>query len=145
MRRDRVVIAVVTVTVVFAILFGVLMAYRTYKLPMRVPDIDNMILTLKGSSKDDNIFLLERFELFKQLSRSCKMRDEKTGEIRKFSKEEMEEIYNAMGGKEAVIKYLNSIEDEKEKIEKTSFALDKLEIITVEEWKEIINKQIITQ
>lgn len=141
MRRDRVVIAVVTVTVVFAILFGVLMAYRTYKLPMRVPDIDNMILTLKGSSKDDNIFLLERFELFKQLSRSCKMRDEKTGEIRKFSKEEMEEIYNAMGGKEAVIKYLNSIEDEKEKIEKTSYALEKLEIITIEELKEILDKQ----
>lgn len=141
MRRDRVVIAVVTVTVIFAILFGVLMAYRTYKLPMRVSDIDNMILTLKGSSKNDNIFLLERFELFKQLSRSCKMRDEKTGEIRKFSKEEMEEIYNAMGGKEAVIKYLNSIEDEKEKIEKTSYALEKLEIITVEEWKEILDKQ----
>ena len=141
MRRDRVVIAVVTVTVVSAILFGVLMAYRTYKLPMKVHDIDNMILTLKGSSKDDNIFLLERFEMFKQLSRSCKMRDAKTGEIRKFSKEEMEEIYNAMGGKEAVIKYLNSIEDEEEKIEKTSFALEKLEIITVEEWKEIIYKQ----
>ena len=141
MRRDRVVIAVVTVTVISAILFGVLMAYRTYKLPMTVPDIDNMILTLKGSSKDDNIFLLERFEMFKQLSRSCKMRDEKTGEIRKFSKDEMEEIYNAMGGKEAVIKYLNSIEDEEEKIEKTSFALEKLEIITVEEWKEIIYKQ----
>ena len=69
------------------------------------------------------------------------MRDEKTGEIRKFSKEEMEEIYNAMGGKEAVIKYLNSIEDEKEKIEKTSYALEKLEIITVEEWKEILDKQ----
>ena len=142
MRRDRVVIAVVTVTVISAILFGVLMAYRTYKLPMTVPDIDNMILTLKGSSKDDNIFLLERFEMFKQLSRSCKMRDEKTGEIRKFSKDEMEEIYNAMGGKEAVIKYLNSIEDEEEKIEKTSFALDKLEIITVDEWKEILDKQI---
>ena len=129
MSRDRVVIAVVIVTVVSAILFGVLMAYRTYKLPMTVPDIDNMILTLKGSSKDDNIFILERFEMFKQLSRSCKMRDAKTGEIRKFSNEEMEEIYNAMGGKEAVIKYLNSIEDEKEKIEKTSFALEKLEII----------------
>lgn len=141
MRRDRVVIVVVTVTVVSAILLGFLMAYRTYKLPIPVDDFDNAISTMKGSSKNDNIFLLERLTMFKELSRSCRMRNITTGEIRKFSKEEMEEIYNAMGGKEAVIKYLNSIEDEEEKIEKTSYALDKLEIITVDEWKEILDKQ----
>lgn len=140
MRRDRVVIAVVTVTVVFAILFGVLMAYRTYKLPMRVDNFDDTILTIKGRSNDDDIFLLERLEMLKELSRSCKMRDNKTGEIRKFSKKEIEDIYNEMGGKERVIKYLNSIEDEKEKIEKTSFAFEKLQIITVEELKEILDK-----
>ena len=141
MRRDRVVIAVVTVTVVSAILFGVLMAYRTYKLPMVVDNFDDTILSIKGRSNDDDIFLLERLAMLKELSRSCKMRDNKTGEIRKFSKKEIEDIYNEMGGKERVIKYLNSIEDEEEKIEKTSFALDKLEIITVEEWKEILDKQ----
>ena len=56
MRRDRVVIAVVIVTVVSAILFGVLMAYRTYKLPMHVYDIDNTILTIKGKSKEEVLY-----------------------------------------------------------------------------------------
>lgn len=140
MRRDRVVIVVVTVTVVSAILFGFFMAYRTYKLPMGVNDIDDTILLLKGTSKNDNALLLERLTMFKELSRSCKMKEKTTGKVRRFSKEEMEEIYNAIGGKEAVIQYLNSIENEEEKKEKSNYALDKLEIITVDEWNKILNK-----
>lgn len=139
MHRDRVVIAVVSTIIFSAIIFGFIMAYRTYKLPMPVYDIDAMIITLKGRSKDDNVHLLERLTMFKELARSCKMRNTKTGEIRKFSREEMEEIYNSMGGKEGVIQYLNSIEDEKEKIESTTYVRDKLEIITYDEANEILN------
>ena len=112
MYKDKVVIAVVSVIVFSAIIFGILMGYRTYKSPMIVHSIDEAIYMIRGSSENDEGHILERFAMLKELSIRCnKMKDEKTGQIRKFSKEEMNEFNERIGGKEAVLHYLRNIEN----------------------------------
>lgn len=139
MRKDKVIIAVVATIVFSAIFFGILMAYRDYYLPMRVYSIDETIDLLKSSNKDEN-FRMVKLSVFNYLSRSCKMRDNTTGEIRKFTEDEMDEFYTAIGGKEAVIQYLSNIEDKSEKIQKLEYACYELKIITSEELNEIWNQ-----
>jgi hypothetical protein len=141
MGKDKVVIAVVTIIVFSAVLFGIVMAYRIYTLPMAVDNIDDTINILKNDYSEDEETRMIILSMFNDLSRSCKMKDKTTGEVRKFTKEEMEEIYNSIGGKESVIKYLNSIDDEKEKREKLEFACYRLKIITSDELIEIWNQR----
>lgn len=138
MYKDKVVIAVVTFIVFSAIIFGSLMAYQTYKSPMSVNNIDDAISTIRGSSEKDNNHILERFAMLKKLSISCKMRDAKTGEIRKFSKEEMNEFNERIGGKEAVLNYLRNIENEEEKRNMIKYAREQLKIITDEDLIELL-------
>lgn len=139
MYKDKVVIAVVIFIVFSAIIFGTLMAYRTYKSPMMVNNIDDAISTIRGSSEKDNNHILERFAMLKKLSISCKMRDAKTSEIRKFSKEEMNEFNERIGGKEAVLDYLRNIEKQEEKRNMIKYAREELKIITDEELVELWN------
>lgn len=140
MGRDKVVIIVVVTVIFSAILFGILMAYRTYYLPMQVESIDETIDMFKNttysSDRDEEYRMYILYE-YNHLARSCKMMDSSTGEIRKFTKEEMEEFYNAIGGKEAVIKYLSNIEDREEKREKLEYACYTLKVITSEDLAEI--------
>lgn len=140
MGKDKVVIAVVATIVFSGILFGILMAYRTYYLPMRVYSIDETVAMLKNNLNDNGRDKMVKLYIFNELSRSCKMRDNTTGEIRKFTKSEMDEFYNAIGGKEAVIKYLSNIEDELEKRRELEYARDVLKVITSEEVNEIWNQ-----
>lgn len=137
MGKDKVVITAVTTIVLSAIIFGVLMAYRTYKLPMPVENIDDMINILKYDKYNDENIRMVRLSIYNELTRSCKMKNVKTGEIRRFTKEELEEIYNAIGGKEAVIEYLNSIENEEQKRKELEYACYTLKIITSDELVEI--------
>ena len=81
MGKDKVVIATVTTIVLSAIIFGILMAYRTYKLPMPVENIDDMINILKYDKYNDENFRMVRLSIYNELTRSCKMKDVKTGEI----------------------------------------------------------------
>ena len=62
------------------------------------------------------------------------------GEVCKFTEDEMKEFYNAIGGKEAVIQYLSSIENEIEKRQELEYACYDLKIITSEELNDIWNK-----
>lgn len=137
MGKDKVVIFVVVTIVLSAILFGLIMAYRIYKLPMVVDDINETINMLKDSSNEDEHFRMNRLSMFYELSRSYKMKERKTNQIRKFTKEEMDEIYKSIGGKEKVINYLKSIEDDDKRREELNFARNNLKIITDEELSEI--------
>lgn len=137
MGKDKVVIAVVATIVFSGILFGILMAYRDYYLPMRVYSIDETVDMLKSDLNEDEKFRMYKLSVFNELSRSCKMRDNTTGEIRKFTKSEMDEFYTAIGGKEAVIQYLSNIEDELEKRRELEYACNELKIITSEELVQI--------
>lgn len=140
MGKDKIVIAVVATIVFSGILFGILMAYKTYYSPMPVYSIDDTVDMLKSSSNEDDSFIMTKLSVYNELSRSCKMRDKTTGEIRKFTKDEMDEFYTAIGGKEAVIKYLSDIEDETKKRQELEYACYELKIITSEELNQIWNQ-----
>ena len=138
MGKDKIVIAVVATIMFSAILFGIIMAYKSYYIPMKVHSINETIEVLKSSNVDEN-FRMEKLSLYNELSRSCKMRDDTTGEVRKFTEDEMKEFYNAIGGKEAVIQYLSNIENETEKRQELEYACYILKIITSEELDTIWN------
>ncbi len=141
MYKDKVVISVVAFIVLSAIMFGSIMAYQIYKSPMYVNNIDEAINTIRGSEEKENNHILERFAMLKKLSVSCKMRDAKTGEIRKFSKEELNEFNKKIGGKEAVLNYLRSIENIEEKRNMIIYARNDLKIITDNELTELWNSK----
>ena len=141
MYKDKVVISVVAFIVLSAIMFGSIMAYQIYKSPMYVNNIDEAINTIRGSEEKENDHILERFAMLKKLSVSCKMRDAKTGEIRKFSKEELNEFNKKIGGKEAVLNYLRSIENIEEKKNMIIYARNDLKIITDNELTELWNSK----
>lgn len=107
-------------------------------MPMKVHSINETIEVLKSSNVDEN-FRMVKLSLYNELSRSYKMRDATTGEVRKFTEDEMEEFYNAIGGKEAVIQYLSNIENETEKRQELEYACYTLKIITSEELDTIWN------
>jgi len=136
MKKDRVVIAVISTVIFSSILFGMCMAYKIYKSPMYVENIDEMVdLLIKDS--DDEYLRMHRLSIFYDLSRSCKMIDRKTKEVRKFTKDEMKEIYESIGGKEAVLNYLMNIENEEERRNMITFAREQLKIITDNELLEL--------
>ena len=139
MAKDKVVIAVIVTIVLSAMLFGTFMAYKTYKSPMYVEDINHVIEMLKSESKDENLRMI-RLSIFNELSRSYKMIDRKTNEIRKFTKTEMTEIYEFIGGKEAVMHYLRNITDEYEKKKEIQFARKELKIINDDDVLELLYK-----
>lgn len=135
--KDKVVISTIATVIISAILFGTIMAYRTYKLPMLVNNIDEAIMLLKDNTNKDNIFLMERLAMFNELSRSCKMKDRNTGEIHKFTKEEMQEISKVVDKKDVIITYLKGIENEEQKRKELEYACYTLKIITSDELSEI--------
>lgn len=137
MAKDKVVIVVITTVIFSAILFGIFMAYKIYREPLYVEDIEQMISVLKRDFDGNESFRMLRLSLFKDLSRSCKMKNRNTNEVRKFTKEEMNEIYQAIGGKEAVIEYLKSIEDVEERRKELENACYKLKVITNDELIEL--------
>lgn len=141
MEKDKVVIIVIATIVFSAIIFGFLMAYRTYSLPILVDNIDDTIKMLKSELNEDEDERMIRLSFYNRLSRSCKIRDKVTGETRKITKEEMNEIYNIIGGKDAVIKYLNSIENKELKTEKLEYACYTLKIISSDELNAILSNK----
>lgn len=132
MTKDRVVIAVVITVVFFAILFGIFMAYRAYKAPLYVENIEEAIIMLKKTPNDEYDRMI-KLSMFYDLSRSCTMKDRKTNETRKFTKAEMNQIYEVIGGKEAVINYLKNIDDDNKRRNEVEFARYQLKIITEDE------------
>lgn len=138
MCKDKVVIMVVSTIVILGILFGIFMAYKDYYSPMLVYSIDETVNMLKGSNEDEGLKMV-KLSIYNELARSCKMRDKTTGEVRKFTEDEMKEFYNAIGGKEAVIQYLSNIENETEKRQELEYACYTLKIITSEELDTIWN------
>jgi len=140
MGKDKIVIAVVATIVFSGILFGIIMAYKTYYAPMPVYSIEDTVDMLKSNLNEGDSYVMTQLSVYNELSRSCKMRDKTTGEIRKFTKEEMNEFYTGIGGKEAVVKYLSNIENETEKRKELEYACYELKIITSEELNDIWNQ-----
>ncbi len=138
MLKDKVVIAIIFTVVFCAIVLGSFLAYKTYREPMYVENIGDTVKMLKNDYNDETMRMY-RLSMFYELCRSYKMKDRHTNEIRKFTKEEMNEIYECIGGKEAVLNYLSSIEDKEERRKELELACYQLKIITdddlVKLWK----------
>lgn len=139
MSKDKVIIAVIVIVVFSAILFGVFMAYKSYVAPMYVESINKSIQMLRNDSPDEQLRMI-RLSIFYELSRSYKMIDRNTNEVRKFTKIEMNEIYEIIGGKEAVMSYLRSIENNTEKKKEIKFAREELKIINNDDILELLYK-----
>ena len=105
MGRDKVVIIVITTVVLTAILFGIFMAYKIYLSPMYVNNIEETISILNDDTGDGR-WRMNRLSIYNELSKSCKMIDRNTNELRKFTKDEMNQFYENIGGKESILTYL---------------------------------------
>lgn len=128
MMKSKMLIIILAIIVISAVIFGVIMAYKTYRTPMYVEDLEKAIEILTSEVENENDRMI-KLAMYNELSKSKIMIDRNTNETKKFSNEEMEKIYSDMGGKEAVVKYLESIKDDGERRNELQLALD-LEIIT---------------
>lgn len=128
MMKSKMLIIILAIIVISAVIFGIIMAYKTYRTPMYVEDLEKAIEILTSEVENENDRMI-KLAMYNELSKSKIMIDRNTNETKKFSNEEMEKIYSDMGGKEAVVKYLESIKDDGERRNKLQLALD-LEIIT---------------
>ncbi len=128
MMKSKMLIIILAIIVISAVIFGIIMAYKTYRTPMYVEDLEKAIEILTSEVENENDRMI-KLAMYNELSKSKIMIDRNTNETKKFSNEEMEKIYSDMGGKEAVVKYLESIKDDGERRNELQLALD-LEIIT---------------
>ena len=128
MMKSKMLIIILAIIVISAVIFGIIMAYKTYRTPMYVDDLEKAIEILTSEVENENDRMI-KLAMYNELSKSKIMIDRNTNETKKFSNEEMEKIYSDMGGKEAVVKYLESIKDDGERRNELQLALD-LEIIT---------------
>ena len=128
MMKSKMLIIILAIIVISAVIFGIIMAYKTYRTPMYVEDLEKAIEILTSEVENENDRMI-KLAMYNELSKSKIMIVRNTNETKKFSNEEMEKIYSDMGGKEAVVKYLESIKDDGERRNELQLALD-LEIIT---------------
>ena len=128
MMKSKMLIIILAIIVISAVIFGIIMAYKTYRTPMYVEDLEKAIEILTSEVENENDRMI-KLAMYNELSKSKIMIDRNTNETKKFSNEEMEKIYSDMGGKEAVVKYLESIKDDGERRNELQLALD-LEIVT---------------
>ena len=131
MNKTRIMIIVLIVIVLIAILFGVFMAYKTHRTPLYVEDLSKAVedLTSEVEDEKDRMFKLA---LYNELFDSKMMIDRHTNEQKKFTDEEMKKIYNNIGGKERVLKYLSEIKDDGQRRNELHLALE-LNLISKEE------------
>lgn len=123
MNKTRIMIIVLIIIVLIAILFGIFMAYKTYRTPFYVEDLSQAVedLTSEVEDEKDRMFKLA---VYIELLNSKIMIDRHTNEQKKFTNEEMEKIYNNIGGKESVLKYLSEIQDDGQRRDELQLAFE---------------------
>lgn len=135
MNKTKVLIIFLIVIVLGAVVFGVAMAYKTYKTPMYVEDLKGAIEILTSKVEDESE-RIPKLAMYNELSKSQIMIDIHTNERKKFTNEEMQKIYSNIGGKEAVLRYLENIKDDEERRTRSQLAFD-LKIINRSELDKI--------
>lgn len=132
MAKDKIVILVIISIITSSIIFGIIMAYRIYLTPLYVENITETI-NLLNTDTDDKDLLMSKLWLYNELSRSNTMIDIHTNEERKFTKEEMTTFYKKIGGKESILSYLRTIEDDEIRRNELKKARYQFKIISQEE------------
>lgn len=131
MIKNKAIIIILIVIIFGAVLLGTFLAYKTYKNPMYVEDLEKAIEILTSTVKNEKDRMM-KLAMYNELLNSQVMIDRHTNERKKFTDEEMQQIYDNIGGKEAVLKYLESIEDDGERRDELKLAFD-LKIINRDE------------
>lgn len=131
MVKTKVLIIILTVIILGAVLLGTFLAYYTYKSPMYVEDLEKAIETLTSTVKNETD-RMTKLAIYNELLKSQVMIDRHTNERKKFTDKEMQQIYHNIGGKEAILKYLESIEDDGKRRNELILAFD-LKIINRDE------------
>ena len=135
MNKTKVLIISIIAIILVAVLFGTFLAYKTYKNPMYVENLEKAIEILTSNVENEKDRMI-KLAMYNELLNSKVMIDRNTNERKKFTDEEMQQIYNNIGGKEAVLKYLESIEDDGERRNELQLAFD-LKIIDRDELDEM--------
>ncbi len=131
MNKTKVLIISIIAIILVAVLFGTFLAYKTYKNPMYVENLEKAIEILTSNVENEKDRMI-KLAMYNELLNSKVMIDRNTNERKKFTDEEMQQIYNNIGGKQAVLKYLESIEDDGERRNELQLAFD-LKIIDRDE------------
>ena len=135
MNKTRLIILIIIFIFLSAVSLGICMAYKTYKAPMEVENLKKALEILTSEATDGEDLMI-KLAMYNELNKSKVMIDRHSSEKKKFSEIEMKEIYNNIGGKEAVINYLESISDDGERRDKLKLASD-LKIISREELNDL--------
>lgn len=135
MNRTNLLISILIIITLMAVLLGFLLAYKSYEEPMYVENLEQGIEMLTGEIKND-ADRIPKLAMYNELSRSKVMIDRHTKEKKKFSEEEMQEIYSNIGGKEGVLEYLKGIQDDAKRRNELQLAFD-LNIISRNELGEM--------
>ena len=136
MKKIKVIIILI-VLIVGAILFGTLRANRTLNEPMESQFSIEEFMDIMHN--EQQYPLIARLQLFNKLSETGAIRCADTGEVYSFTQEELEELYEIIGGKAAYIELINSFEDEEDKIIAISHGY-MAGIFTTEEYNELMNQ-----
>ena len=123
MNKTKILIIILIILIIVAVSFGVFMAYKTYRTPMQVENLEQAVKILTSEVENENDRMI-KLAMYNELSKSFTMVDRHTNEKRKFSNEEMQEIYSNIGGKEAVLNYLQNINDDEKRRDQIQLAFD---------------------
>lgn len=123
MNKTKILIIILIILMIVAISFGIFMAYKTYETPMQVENLEQAVKILTSKVENENDRMI-KLAMYNELSKSFTMVDRHTNEKRKFSNEEMQEIYSNIGGKEAVLNYLQNIKDHGKRRDQIQLAFD---------------------
>ena len=123
MNKTKILIIILIILMIVAISFGIFMAYKTYETPMQVENLEQAVKILTSKVENENDRMI-KLAMYNELSKSFTMVDRHTNEKRKFSNEEMQEIYSNIGGKEAVLNYLQNIKDDGKRRNQIQLAFD---------------------
>lgn len=123
MNKTKILIIILIILIIVAVSFGVFMAYKTYRTPMQVENLEQAVKILTSEVENENDRMI-KLAMYNELSKSFTMVDRHTNEKRKFSNEEMQEIYSNIGGKEEVLNYLQNINDDEKRRDQIQLAFD---------------------
>ena len=84
------------------------MGYRAYRAPLLVSDIEEALELLTNTELDHRIF--SQLSFLRELNRTRAIREYDTREIHRFSRRELDEIYETIGGVESLKTFIKSFD-----------------------------------
>ena len=81
MMKSKMLIIILAIIVISAVIFGIIMAYKTYRTPMYVEDLEKAIEILTSEVENENDRMI-KLAMYNELSKSKIMIDRNTNETK---------------------------------------------------------------